>query len=55
MENGDLIVKYKDEQIIDTKLDKKIESFFETLGYERTGSGILTRDNIRDICFKKRS
>jgi len=54
MENGDLIVKYKEEQSIDSKLDKKIESFFETLGYEWKGSGISTLDNIRDISFIKK-
>ncbi len=53
MENGDLIVKYKEEQSIDSKLDKKIGGFFETLGYEWKGSGISTSDNIRDIYFKK--
>lgn len=54
MENGDLIVKYKEEQSIDSKLDKKIGSFFETLGYEWKGSGISTLDNIRDISFVKK-
>lgn len=53
MENGDLIVKYKVEQNIDSVLDKKIEILLGTLGYEWKGSGISVRDNIRDIHFKK--
>ncbi len=53
MENGDLIIKYKKEQSIDSELDKRIGDFLKTLGYEWTGSGISVRDNIRDIYFKK--
>ena len=55
MENGDLIIKYKKEQSIDSELDKKIGSFFETLGYEWTGSGISVIDNVRDISFVKKN
>lgn len=53
MENGDLTIKYKEEQSIDRELDKKIEEVLKTLGYKWTGSGISVRDNIRDISFKK--
>ena len=55
MENGDLIIKYKEEQSIDSELDKKIENFLKTLGYERTDSGISVLDNIRDITFIKKN
>ena len=55
MENGDLIIKYKEEQSIDKELDKKIGNFLKTLGYKWTGSGISVRDNIRDIKFIKKS
>ena len=52
MENGDLIIKYKEEQGIVREMDKKIETFLETLGYKWKGSGISVRNNIRDIQFK---
>ena len=51
MENGDLIIKYKVEHSIDTELDKKIETFFKTLGYKWTGSGISVRENISHITY----
>ena len=55
MDNGDLIIKYKEEQSIDKELDKKIENFLKTLGYIWVGSGISVLDNIRDIKFIKKS
>ena len=51
MENGDLIVKYKEEQDIDNELDKKIENLLKTFGYKWTGSGFSVLDDIRDIYF----
>jgi len=53
VENGDLIIKYKEEQSIDREMDKKIEAFFKTLGYKWTGSGISIPGEIRDIRFTK--
>ncbi len=53
MENGNLIIKYKEEQNINKELDKKIENFLKTLGYKQIGSGISVLDNIRDINFIK--
>ena len=53
MENGDLIIKYKEEQSIIGEMDEKIKDFFYTLGYKWMGSGISVRDNIRDIQFEK--
>lgn len=40
---------------IDTKLDEKIISFFESLGYEWYGQGFSTGKNIeREIVFDKK-
>jgi len=52
MENGDLIIKYKEEQGIVREMDKKIEAFLKTLGYKWVGSGISVPECIRDIQFK---
>lgn len=52
MENGDLVIKYKEEQGIVKEMDKKIKDFLYTLGYKWMGSGFSVRDNIRDIQFK---
>jgi hypothetical protein len=53
MKDGDLIIKYKEKQSINTKLDRKIENFLKTLGFKWIGSGISVQDNVRDIQFKK--
>ena len=36
-----------------TKLDKQITKFFESIGFEWTGQGIKTDSQKRDITFKK--
>lgn len=38
---------------LDSKLDKKICSFFEGLGFEWRGQGMETETQIRDIAFEK--
>lgn len=38
---------------LNKELDKKIQTFFEGLGYEWTGQGMQTETQIRDITFKK--
>ena len=38
---------------LDKSLDKKIEKFFEGLGYEFTGSGMMIAEQIRDITFER--
>jgi len=53
MNDGDLIIKYKLPYSIDNELDKKINEFFETLGYKWKGSGFSINDNTRDISFIK--
>ena len=53
MEDGDLEIRYKKSEMIDSTLDKQIEKFLKTLGYEWRGSGISVQDSIRDIQFKK--
>ncbi len=40
---------YKD--LIDTELDKKITSFFESLGYVWYGQGYTFDENEREIVF----
>ena len=53
MKDGDLEVRYKKSEMIDSTLDKQIEKFFKTLGYKWKGSGISVQHSIRDIQFTK--
>ena len=39
---------------LDTELDKKIEKFFEGLGFGFTGSGMEIKSQIRDITFEEK-
>lgn len=55
MENGDLVIKYKEERSIDSELDQKIMNFLKTLGYKWNGSGWDVQTNIRDISFTKKN
>ncbi|KKN22676.1 hypothetical protein LCGC14_0912590 [marine sediment metagenome] len=53
MKDGDLKIKYKKSESIDTVLDKQIEKFLKSIGYEWRGSGFSIENNVRDIQFTK--
>ena len=38
---------------IDMELDSKVQEFFESLGFESTGTGTDLRTSERDLCFER--
>ena len=47
----DLKIKYCLPDGIDSEFDKKIEEFFESVGYQRFASGYNYIDGYRDLAF----